>query len=517
MSPSGPFCGSGLWKLNPDGTQTLDEHGAPITTYTNDDIVTFSRAWTGHTRQNARRNIENPDGNSNGGRNNLDPMWIVPEWRDPFPILDLHGGYVGDGYPLCVEMPSQSFLREGARFSYVGGAVSSYMQQSYSAAALTLDDTTSPLYEALCSGGSAATGGGCVLRSEVVLQTNLSSRCVGGAAWKECLVDTARLVKLHVGNWTAYYEWRRPACVEMPFYPDAKVVTLTNSGTRDTCADPRMAVAGSCCVIGGSSRGLCEHTRERMTYATARARCDAALGSVCADNSERVTNAECDYKSQYIRHWTSSPCSVKAQVDRAGWVSIVHVPFGKVVNRRPSFAADNENIFRVAWRDGLFPSTDGNCSATCEVRGDTCLCDVDVKETRIFDSLPTAAQVTASCKIGSFCPRSYDASTYVLVGQSGEVEAYANAGKLQSGGGFNEETVFVLQATGACYANRLSLVHVEGTKLTFRNRCVRPPSERITARCTPLRTHGRVCPYAPHRNEDTPHTFSSTLVTLRAS
>ena len=66
----------GLWRLNQDGTQVLDDRGNPIMTYSNDDIVTFSRAWTGHDRQSPRRNIENYDGSAEGGRNNLDPMWI---------------------------------------------------------------------------------------------------------------------------------------------------------------------------------------------------------------------------------------------------------------------------------------------------------------------------------------------------------------------------------------------------------------------------------------------------------
>ena len=70
----------GLWKLNEDGTQFLDEQGAPVMTYTNDDIVTLSRAWTGHTRQEQRGNLENYDGTANGGRNDIDPLRLMPHW-----------------------------------------------------------------------------------------------------------------------------------------------------------------------------------------------------------------------------------------------------------------------------------------------------------------------------------------------------------------------------------------------------------------------------------------------------
>ena len=38
----------GLWELNDDGTLQMDASGDLIMTYTNDDILTLSRAWTGH-------------------------------------------------------------------------------------------------------------------------------------------------------------------------------------------------------------------------------------------------------------------------------------------------------------------------------------------------------------------------------------------------------------------------------------------------------------------------------------
>ena len=102
----------GLWKLHPDGTQQLDANGDPVYTYTNDDIVTLSRAWTGHNNQEKRRNVENVDGAAEGAANSIDPLRLQPYWRDPFPKLDLHGGYIGDGYPLCADSPPRAFLRK---------------------------------------------------------------------------------------------------------------------------------------------------------------------------------------------------------------------------------------------------------------------------------------------------------------------------------------------------------------------------------------------------------------------
>ena len=54
----------GLWKLHRNGTYVLDAQGSPLVTYTTDDVVTLSRAWTGFTRQAARTNLENYYGNT---------------------------------------------------------------------------------------------------------------------------------------------------------------------------------------------------------------------------------------------------------------------------------------------------------------------------------------------------------------------------------------------------------------------------------------------------------------------
>ena len=78
----------GLVKLNMDGTPKLDESGNTMLAYTNDDIVSFARAWTGFDRHARRANYED---NTWSG-NNVDPMRIEAQWRDRFPKTDLTGG-----------------------------------------------------------------------------------------------------------------------------------------------------------------------------------------------------------------------------------------------------------------------------------------------------------------------------------------------------------------------------------------------------------------------------------------
>ena len=41
-------------------------------------------------------------------------------YHDKFPKHDLTGGYIGDGFPLCVDLPSKMFLRKGATYNLLG-------------------------------------------------------------------------------------------------------------------------------------------------------------------------------------------------------------------------------------------------------------------------------------------------------------------------------------------------------------------------------------------------------------
>ena len=87
-------------------------------TYDNLDIMDFSRIWTGFDRQSPLANMEHYGGNE--APNEIDPMQLKASWRDVFPKMDLNDGYIGDGYPLCVDLPARVYLRRGARFRFLG-------------------------------------------------------------------------------------------------------------------------------------------------------------------------------------------------------------------------------------------------------------------------------------------------------------------------------------------------------------------------------------------------------------
>ena len=84
-------------------------------------------------------------------------MRLRPDYRDIFPKLDLHGGYIGDSYPLCSSLPARLFLRPGARYTYLGPTLTTDMTRSFEGEGLPLLDASSSLFSELCWGNS---GGG---------------------------------------------------------------------------------------------------------------------------------------------------------------------------------------------------------------------------------------------------------------------------------------------------------------------------------------------------------------------
>jgi len=199
---------TGLIKLNLDGTPKLDDEGKTILAYTNDEIMSFARIWTGFDYQQGRGNVE--ETSSSGNRH--DPMKIQASWRDKFPKTDMTGGYIGDGYPLCVDLPDQMFLRSGASYRLIGASHMPELMEDNSA---FKDDPTlkkfvldsdSALKSKLCN---ANANGICQYESLVTVDKNLECSA------KECDADTLRVVQVADG---IYYEYVRPPCVEQVFF-----------------------------------------------------------------------------------------------------------------------------------------------------------------------------------------------------------------------------------------------------------------------------------------------------------
>ncbi|CAK0846847.1 unnamed protein product, partial [Prorocentrum cordatum] len=468
----------GLWELNLDGTRKTDANGNDVPTYSNDDITSFARVFTGFAEQAPRPNIEDFS-----PRNFVDPMRLIPDWHDVYPKTDLSGGYLGDGFPLCSDLPTRAFLLEGARYRFVGYA--------YSGADLLVLSSSSALYASLAQ-----------IRLSVELNSSVS--CYA----EECVVNTLRVVKVGEG----YYQYVRPTCVNLYFFNGQSAVEgqinapgayqHSSSRRRHTCMDPNAAVAGASCCRGCSnyipqprdydcdnmyevqpwilSRGcpnisnwdvrkfcqltcwqhgvpytgddcsdgliqsanVCGYNQERVSFATASRECERLGMHVC----EQTTNgSQCGQDGILV--WTPNACTVSVEVGEDG----------RVASQRD--AKTKQNPIFVTWANG-FP-VPGSCPSQCTDSASGCLCPISVDSRAVFSSVPTRSQLLGEAsrlRIGAFPP---SASATCLAPCDGEVRAYA------AGGSASVDSSTVFECDGVYYRNLESVVEVAGH--SFRN------------------------------------------------
>ena len=448
---------TGLYKLRSDGTKILDSKGGTIPVYTNDVILEYARVWTGFTGQRAR-------GNNEGDSNRVDPMQINEDWRDRFPKMGLDRKYIGDGLPLCTDLPSKHFLAKGATYKLRGRTPTPLAQRDpvgwakdpkFQRFKLEPNGPNS-LFGSLCG---EAPDGSCQYAPRVVLGENIPCSA------KECLVDTVRTVEVADG---IFYEYIRPPCVYQAFYSNAKLVPRSNSNSGTVCADPRTEVATTSCLQGRSWNVT--FWGERSTFATASQKCNAKLctlqtppsctnpnfGSICSGND---------------RYWTNTDCTLYVKIDGTGNAAIVHQPQGVTAGKIDALVRpDTKTFFRVDWSDasivsniiGNCPSVSG-CSATID---GMCMCKVSVSETQVFvdGDNPSRDQVLNSLRVGAFDPSAR--STSYIATNMGEVTWYSATGGLTS------DSVFaVIDDTGMkqLRKNVKLTVSIVGANLSFRN------------------------------------------------
>ena len=229
--------------------------------------------------QPGRGNIEE----NNWYGNRIDEMRIEPSWRDKFPKSDMLGGYIGDRYPLCEDLPDKMYLRKGATYKLLG---SNHMPSRMEDDVGFKNDLTrkkfvleegSALKQALCNADGP--GGACRYEMTVTLQSNLP--CTPG---QECDADTARVVDVGEG---IYYEYVEPTCVEQAFYNGAKKIIYKDRSRDSACANPRLAYASEACCSTADVAAYrwpdYVYDQERVKYSTAESRCDQFEGKSMCD------------------------------------------------------------------------------------------------------------------------------------------------------------------------------------------------------------------------------------------
>lgn len=235
---------TGLFKLNPDGTHIIGENGDPERVYTNFDIVEYARVWTGFEARRKRGNTE-----GSPWINLIDPMRINMAFRDVFPKLGLENTYIGDGVPLCADLPDKHFLMKGVSYRLLGvnptpELVDDPVDWASDPLAQRLKlQTGSGLLTKLCGSQDASS---CAYDAKVVLDETIGCNGV------ECDVDTVRVVE--VGN-GIFYEYVQPPCVHQAFFDNPVMVVKRWDWQDLTCADPRTQVASASCCNSDTGEG----------------------------------------------------------------------------------------------------------------------------------------------------------------------------------------------------------------------------------------------------------------------
>lgn len=460
----------GMIKLNMDGSPVRDESGNTIATYTNDLIMSLAKVWTGFDSQLSRGNIEDQydDGNK------LDPMRIVPDWRDKFPKRDLNEGYLGDGYPLCSDitaMPSSMFLNRGATYRLLG---SSSLPELVDDPAIFATDPdvvkfvlhdSSALKAELCQDN----GNGCEYPNKVTLATNLS--CTDGSSWgasNECDVETVRVVQVAPD---IHYEYLPPACVYQPFFNDAVKLTRRD-GAQTICADERVAVAQeACCDGNGQAVRNNEFDGERMTFAKSQQRCESMVppretcdfDAMDVENDSNAFHWAWDGVIRTVGDYEIPSCAVRVKVNTEGLAGIVYRATGASLSEHVDL--DNRNYFQVYWEDpNNLPTPENNCGGICISRNSieaggsqACECAAHVVDSQAFNQPPTKKEILSTLKIGSAPPASYREG-YFTTEDIGDGVIVHN-----KGGAFGQESIFEItdnKQRTHYLKNEVSTVHV---------------------------------------------------------
>ena len=479
----------GLWKLNMDGTRVLDSN-QPIQTYNNDDVMSFAKVWTGSDRQMSRGNMESKTGI--GANNLVDPVQLKPEWRDYFPKTSLDRDYLGDGYPLCLELPKRSFLSRGATYRFTNQVP--IEGNEYSPRPRFTPKKTSALYKVLCARGTALESN-CTFPAEVVLKGDLA--CNG----EECYTEHIRMVTIEERGEEYYYTYEPPTCVTLTWFEGGMLTRLDEYASApqskevdcrkgcSQCANPRSRTAAGavCCNTDNSIikevGAQCLFRMETMTHQTALDRCSSGFkdlgGRLCKGHlhvsGKSWKKAAC-MDRQFL--WTSEPCKLQVQVHSTGYVTLVSPS-----DSYPRMARHSGNVFMVRWEADKYPTIrNGGCEATAgcsKEAGGTCVCDVKVKTRAVYDNtletLPDIATMRKTLFIGATDPTAYAKGTYskcvtALCKSAIGVAVYTkgDTGKLDG------DTIFELSAKPGVgrrarfVLNRASDVHL-ATKYSFRN------------------------------------------------
>ena len=464
----------GLTLLNDDGTPILDGPGGdPLPTYDQEDIVDYARVWTGFEASPERTNSID-----DRGAIGFDTMRINTRFHDVMPKLGLGaaGGYLGDTYPLCNELPPTPWLTTGARYRFVGtsSGESTEIDGSDNDAHGRFEpasDGSSGLFNILCARPSPSEP--CSWPSAVTLSAPIPC-----SSAEECNAGSLVTVKIvdPISGDAFYYRHRGVPCTRFSFFDNGRVVSRFGDSA---CANPRDAAALPLCCSAGSLTepvedvpGICMFNNEWVSFTDNEARC-AAQGLVpCAPPPGSGFYGGFPITCAFqVQMWSAVGCSVQVQVYPSGKVGAVDPLAPSILN---VLQASSGNVFRVRWDTAPATATSGGscpagCTPTATVDGTSCLCSVSVTESPAFASASalsslSAEEVAAAAPVGAMHPSLYGPGAFSLSSTTGAgVEVWVASG--ESAGSLGLESIFVVPPRRAggrvrCLRNKVSTVLV---------------------------------------------------------
>eukprot|EP00928_Gymnodinium_smaydae_P027006 TRINITY_DN2102_c0_g1_i1.p1 TRINITY_DN2102_c0_g1~~TRINITY_DN2102_c0_g1_i1.p1 ORF type:complete len:1927 (+),score=287.17 TRINITY_DN2102_c0_g1_i1:97-5877(+) len=467
----------GLWEMDWSGRLQLDKSGNRIPTYSNTDVMNFARVFTGFLAEPRRTNIEPA---FTAGYNFIDPMRMHPKLHDAYPKQKLKGsGFLGDGYPLCKDLPQRAFLSPGAKYIFMG-------KNDGSASDVLKLRSRSKLFKALC--GARSTSGSCTgLRPVTVLKSELP--CLR----EECRVLGVRLVQVL----DSIFAFEQPSCVHLFFFYPQRT---TDAGSRFSderemkCEDPSLPVAGASCCIGCPNvapsywqvdcasatinwevqcqstswlkykfcqqtcwdngfgypeedcssgvtyreKHITKYRGEQVPFPTAKARCAKAGMEVCKRQVKTSTK-------KLARVWTPTECDA----------SIAIYADGTIASQADENSKQNRIAVKWLWNRG-FP-VPGNCPDTCRSEVTSCVCPINIKELTLYSRPPSVGQFRDFMDVGAFPP----STPCSICNRSDGIKVY-----FDSSGQYNKNTVF--EKDGQFRRNLRARVDV-ANKYFFRN------------------------------------------------
>jgi hypothetical protein len=336
--------------------------------------------------------------------------------------MGLGNWYIGDGLPLCSDLPDRHFLRAGAAYRLLGSsAVADLLSEdsdwvsSDSVVRLRLDES-SALFAMLCNSLDGPSAD-CRFRGKAVVAETMA--CTG----RECDIESPRVVQVN----GAFFEYLRPSCAYTAFYDAAK--TMRTRVGSFFCGDPNAVVGGTNCCGGTqdqdewSVHDFETYTGERNSYDSSAAKCADRGASICTLQRPECTDCDND-----IGYWTALDCRLQVKIDLGGNVAIVHGMTDtriQVANVHRAVREDTKTYFQVDW-EGPIEESLASYQEMCSDLGCTrdsydnlCLCPVSVVESQAFTVIPTRKDVLTELYVGAFSPAADDLCDVAVFEQSG--------------------------------------------------------------------------------------------------